>query len=996
MKPLTSLTVIVIAAVLGASLRAEAPPARPGLVVLIVIDQFPASLLERLEPRLAPAGFRLLMEQGAWYTNAHYPQAATLTGVGHATISTGALPAGHGIAGNDWYDRASDRNRYCVEDESHHWIGAKEKAGEGTSPRLLETTTFGDEWRLEAGPDARVLSISLKDRGSILLAGRLGKAFWYDERTGLFVSSTYYYPDGKLPAWAAEFNAGRPADRLLGSRWDLLLSPASYTAAPDDREYEIDVKGLGRTFPHVLGKGLGAPGPDLWKQVLTVPHGNQLILDMALAAIRGERLGRGGVMDMLLLSLTANDYCGHNFGPESLEYEDITLRTDRQIEGFMAAIEREVGAGRSLVVLTSDHGATPSPEYLTALGMPVGRIDPDHIGKAADDALDAAVGPADWAGKFLNPGLFLREPAVEKSGKRAEVERIAAEAVGRIPGVAATFTRGDIAAGRLPDTAIARSVAASFHAGRSPDVFIIQEPYWYLYKNVKEYEGMHGSPYAFDAHVPIILWGPGIRAGRHARRVSPADVAPTVCRLAGIGPPPSSEGSILEEALKSAGPGSGDLELWSFASLPPLLDENGRRVLMTVTAAYQGGSPPLSIPVLSPIEEGGLSGLARVRSPSGEGWEPFELWTITDRGPNMTIELRAAPGGGTYGPGAKYFPHPAYNQAILRLRLEPGRRLRILERIPLSRNGRPTNGLPSSAEGRRGSEKAYSSLTLPLAEAFVAPSERGHDFEGIHEDSAAGGSRRFWTCDEYGPSIQIFDAEGGLVAEFLPGVEPEARGGNGPALKRLPPVLRHRKYNRGFEGLAGTSRHIFAMVQSPLDPEGGASGETGHGNPTTRLHRIVRLDKETHESVMFGYDHVAAPEEHGTIHGEVKIGDIAVVDDSGRELLVYEHTGKLFTHVYRITIGDATTVLSEKEGVGYEAGRVSYMPVERRLVLDLTSRIQALPLPEKGEGLALLDERTVAVLFDNDCGFGTDDVEVFELPDIVKRSALITVPLEAR
>ena len=167
-------------------------------------------------------------------------------------------------------------------------------------------------------------------------------------------------------------------------------------------------------------------------------------------------------------------------------------------------------------------------------------------------------------------------------------------------------------------------------------------------------------------------------------------------------------------------------------------------------------------------------------------------------------------------------------------------------------------------------------------------------------------------------------------------------------MKPLPAVLRHRKHNRGFEGLAGTSRFIFAMVQSPLDPDGGASGEAGHKNPATRLHRIVRLDKETHETVLYAYDHIADPEAHGTVHGEVKIGDIAALDDSGRELLVYEHSGKLLARVYRIAFEEAATALSEKDGVGYEAGKVPYTPVGKRLVIRRGKMGEHVEVPDAG------------------------------------------------
>jgi hypothetical protein len=520
------------------------------LVVLIVIDQFPAYILPKLEKHFGAGGFRLLTDRGAWYQQAYYPQAATLTGVGHATIATGGLPAGHGIPGNDWYDQARDREVYCVDDDSHQWIGGKSKGEAGTSPRNLTSTTFSDEWLIAQSFRPRTIGISLKDRGSILLTGRVGKSFWYDATTGLFVSSTYYYPDGRLPTWTEEFNSTRPADRYFHKTWKLLLIPEAYGAAADDRPYELPPKGLGRTFPHVLGQGLTQTGPDFYRALATAPQGNELVLDLARAAIAGEQLGTRGVTDILCLSLTSNDYCGHCFGPESLEYHDITLQTDRQLEAFFHDLDRSVGLDRTLIVLTSDHGASPTPEYLAERGMPVSRIDQDEIARVADAALDKRFGAGDWCFKFLNPGLFLRsEPMRQFNVSAAEAEQVAGQAIRQLRGVATVFTRSQLAFGRVPQTEMARLATATFHPDRSPDLIIVQEPYWYLYKDMKKNAGMHGSPYPYDTHVPVLFFGPRIPAVRVATRVELTDVAPTIAAYLGMPAPSACVGKPLVEIV---------------------------------------------------------------------------------------------------------------------------------------------------------------------------------------------------------------------------------------------------------------------------------------------------------------------------------------------------------------------------------------------------------------------------------------------------------------
>jgi hypothetical protein len=394
------------------------------------------------------------------------------------------------------------------------------------------------------------VGISLKDRGSILLAGQTGKSFWYDATTGLFVSSTYYFPDGRLPTWMEEFNSTRPADKYFQKTWKLLLGSEAYGAATDDRPYELPPNGLGRTFPHVLGEGLSQPGPEFYKALATAPPGNELVLDLARAAIAGEQLGSRGVTDILCLSLTSNDYCGHAFGPESLEYHDITLQTDRQLEAFFHDLDRSVGLDRTFIVLTSDHGASPSPEYLAERGLPVGRLDPDEIAHVADAALDKRFGAGDWCFKFLNPGLFLRsEPMRQFKVSPAEAEHVAAEAVRRLPGVATVFTRSQLAIGRVPQIQVARLATATFHPDRSPDVIIVQEPYWYLYKDMKKNAGMHGSPYPYDTHVPVFFFGPRIPAVRVATRVELTDIAATIAGYLGTPAPSACVGKPLVQIM---------------------------------------------------------------------------------------------------------------------------------------------------------------------------------------------------------------------------------------------------------------------------------------------------------------------------------------------------------------------------------------------------------------------------------------------------------------
>jgi hypothetical protein len=523
---------------------------QPNLVVVIVIDQFPAWVIPRVQQHFVAGGFRRLMNDGAWFTEAYYPQSATITAVGHATIATGATPAAHGIVGNGWYDRNQDREVYCVADESVQIVGGPAERESKVSPRLMTATTFADENRIATSFRAKTVAISAKDRSAILLAGATGKAIWYSQRSGLFLTTTYYYPDGKLPPWVEQLNSTRPADGYFQKIWNPLLKPHEYGAPPDDRPFEIKHKGLGHTFPFVLGRDVPL-GPEYYKALAVSPHGSELLFDAARAAIEGEKLGARDVTDMLCISLTANDYVGHAFGPESMEYMDITIRTDRMLEQFFADLDKLIGRNRWSVVLTSDHGACPSPEYLSGEGYDVGRVDPAQILAAADGALDESFGSDDWLAPYNDPGVTIRPGILAKHNVViSNAQRIAAAAVRRVPGVADVFTSLQLQAGQVPPIAIARAAIATNHLQRGPDLVIIPKPHWYLSREMYQHAAMHGTPYPYDSHVPVFFYGPAIPAGRRNERVSVTAIAGTVANYLRVPAPSASESEPLLHATR--------------------------------------------------------------------------------------------------------------------------------------------------------------------------------------------------------------------------------------------------------------------------------------------------------------------------------------------------------------------------------------------------------------------------------------------------------------
>jgi hypothetical protein len=416
---------------------------------------------------------------------------------------------------------------------------------------------------------AKVVSISIKDRSAVLLGGwRPNAAYWFDPERCWFVTSSYYVDD--VPKWASDFNGRNPCATYLPQRWTRLLGADSYTrlAHADDVPWERNPFALGRTFPHSLKEQIEAnaeTSPYRYSAVVISPFGNDLLLDFAKAAIEGEQLGRDSDPDLLALSLSTNDYVGHFYGPNSQEVLDLTLRTDRWLANLMRSLDEKVGKGRWLLVVTSDHATAPAPEYLEALGLLSTREEHHRFDvHKARDQIEAQLAKHLFGGKppkgfpgFLDawgfdtmPFVYMqREPP--RTGREAMTvdgfaDVVAAE-IEKLDGVARVFRRTERPALAASLDSIEAAAYRSWHDGNGGDLLIQLDPHWIVSDG--RAAANHGSPYRYDTHVPLLLYGRGIRAGRYERPVEAIDLASTLARLLRIGRPARDQGEPLLEAL---------------------------------------------------------------------------------------------------------------------------------------------------------------------------------------------------------------------------------------------------------------------------------------------------------------------------------------------------------------------------------------------------------------------------------------------------------------
>jgi predicted AlkP superfamily pyrophosphatase or phosphodiesterase len=535
----------------------SAAPRRPRLVLLIAVDQFRYDYLERFGDLFAEGGIRRLLREGASWTDADYDHVPTETAPGHATMLTGAWPSETGIIANDWYDRAEAKRVNNVGDDSVRALGGG-STEPASSPRNLICSTLGDELKLATNNRSRVVGVSLKNRAAILPAGRMADAaYWLSAQTGEFVSSTYYFE--RLPEWVARFNAARPADKFFGAKWERLLPAAEYErrATADDAPWERGDGKLSSTFPHVFTGGLSKPGPEFYDALSYSPFTNELLLDFAEQAVTNEQLGDDADADVLTVSFSADDIVGHRYGPYSQEVMDVTLRVDRQIARLLDFVDARVGLRNTVVVFTADHGVAPSPDHAARVKLPGGYVKVSDVLAAVRNRLRVRFGKsserdttADYVQTFSNGQLYFNRAALERDGvAQEEAERVAGEAALTVPGVARYFTRTQLLNGAVSQTdAVARRVMHGYNARRSGDVVFVSEPFKYLADYVAV--ATHGTPYSYDTHVPLIIMGGGVAAGRYRTPATPADIAPTLAKVLGVQTPSSATGRVLAEALK--------------------------------------------------------------------------------------------------------------------------------------------------------------------------------------------------------------------------------------------------------------------------------------------------------------------------------------------------------------------------------------------------------------------------------------------------------------
>lgn len=522
----------------------------PRLVVGIVVDQMRQEYLLRFQSKFGDGGFRRLMNDGFMLKNAHYNYAPTVTGPGHASVYTGTTPAIHGVIGNEWYDKDLKKNVNCVEDPQHTVIGVAEGNGD-VSPWRMLTTTITDELELSSQKRARVIGISIKDRGAVLPAGHAADgAYWFDSGTGRFITSTFYRD--ALPPWVEKFNNQNLADKYLSREWNTLLPIKEYVeSGPDDTPYEDRIGGKDRpVFPYNL-KALRKPND--FSLLSTTPFGNDYLTDMAKAALEGENMGKDDITDFLAISYSSTDGLGHAVGPNAIEIQDMYLRLDKNIEDLLNVLDARVGAGNYTIFLTADHAVADVAQYLKDNKIPAGYFNGGKIATALNEHLQQYF-PGKKIVETLSGGqIFFDQDVFHNDPKASGVELMIATQLTmnfllKQEGIANAWSESILRQSQFDEGGIKGLVVRGYHPKRCGDVVIVQEPGWYGGTRI---EGTtHGSPYAYDTHVPILFYGNGVKKGSSVRYHPITDIAPTLSVIMNIEFPSGCTGQPIAELFE--------------------------------------------------------------------------------------------------------------------------------------------------------------------------------------------------------------------------------------------------------------------------------------------------------------------------------------------------------------------------------------------------------------------------------------------------------------
>lgn len=518
---------------------------KPKLIVGIVVDQMRNDYIYRYWNRYGANGFKRLVNNGFYFKNAHFNYIPTYTGPGHSSIYTGTTPKTHGIIANEWFNKQQHSEIYCVQDTLVKPIGTVNKNGQ-MSPKFQLSSTIGDELKISSMKKSKVYGLALKDRSAILPAGHAADgAFWFDESTGNFVSSSWYL--NELPKWLIDFNQLNKPKTYLNANWNTLYPISTYSNSLEDKNpYEsIPNKQNEPVFPYTYKTFVEKNNLGI---IRATPYGNSLTKDVALECIKKEALGKDEFTDLIAISFSSTDIIAHAYGPRSVEVEDVYLRLDKDIEELLTFLDKEVGKDNYSVFLTADHGGADVPNHLIKNKIPAGYINDKKITKSLKAFLQSNFNDSTLLLNVSNEQVFLNEPKISQQKiNKSDLEKNICEFLINTLGIAEAYPSDVLKYQTFKDGDYKYLLQNGFKHNMSGNIAYILNPAWMDYADKGT---THGAGYNYDTHVPVIFFGSGIKKGESYEYITITQIAPTIAELIQINQPNGCTSQPLNDKIK--------------------------------------------------------------------------------------------------------------------------------------------------------------------------------------------------------------------------------------------------------------------------------------------------------------------------------------------------------------------------------------------------------------------------------------------------------------
>lgn len=514
----------------------KAQTAKPRLMINLVVSSMHADDLTRYGENFSSGGFNRLCREGVWFTNASLNYMQTTTPVGLATISTGAMPSVHGVVADSWYDYVSNRRISLIDDNKEWSVNFSSGSGK-YSPRQLSAQTLSDVVA-EHSSKSIVRTIAVEPLSAIVMMGHAGKAYWMEKLYSAWTTSSYY--DKDLDMWIADYNRTDPHEALLLRKWTPLLKFDRYKNSQVlcMENLKSDKKELQYIQSESLAK---SPIVDTYEQMCYSPAGNTAVLAFAKQLIAKNSMGQDEDVDVLNIVLDTPRLISSRYGVESVEYEDMLYRLDRDLEEFLIFAIAQVTDPREIVItLTSDHGTSPA---YNSPGKEQGRFNVRQAEVITNAFVGSQHGNGEWVLGIVDNAIYLNHNLIyEKGLSVAEVQYDVATFVMQLRGVSHALSAEALRSSYF-GSGYGQKIQNGFYPRRSGDVVINLMPGWIA--EVENVRSMSGSMYRYDTHIPLIIYGGGLTAAKHTEKADITSLAATQAQLLGVGVPSASEGGKL-------------------------------------------------------------------------------------------------------------------------------------------------------------------------------------------------------------------------------------------------------------------------------------------------------------------------------------------------------------------------------------------------------------------------------------------------------------------